>query len=110
MPIHHCSSCGNGEIDSDEQCDDGNFISIDECDQCVSTTCGDGVIQGITELCDDNNTLNGDGCASDCIIIETGWTCYTQDDAEWVSGPDSYCVEDSDDNTNVDPDTSSVIS
>lgn len=37
--------------------------------------CGNGVIEG-TEVCDDNNTANGDGCRSDCTVESgAGWTC-----------------------------------
>jgi len=35
--------------------------------------CGDGILAG-SEICDDNNTLNGDGCDSSCNV-EDGWTC-----------------------------------
>lgn len=29
----------------------------------------------LNEICDDANTDSGDGCSSDCLIIETGWEC-----------------------------------
>lgn len=38
--------------------------------------CGDGSINP-GELCDDNNTMNGDGCSSACSL-EPGWTCSGQ--------------------------------
>lgn len=34
--------------------------------------CGDGI--RITDLCDDGNNMNGDGCSSTCQI-ESGWRC-----------------------------------
>jgi cysteine-rich repeat protein len=34
--------------------------------------CGDGIM--ISDLCDDGNTLNGDGCSSVCTI-EPLWNC-----------------------------------
>lgn len=43
--------------------------------------CGDGVLQtppstpAITEICEDGNTVSGDGCASDCLSVETGFWC-----------------------------------
>lgn len=40
--------------------------------QCVPI-CGDGIKLG-GEACDDNNTSNGDGCSSGCIV-EPGWIC-----------------------------------
>ena len=36
-------------------------------------TCADGFIT-VSENCDDNNTLNGDGCSETCVV-EGGWTC-----------------------------------
>lgn len=45
--------------------------------------CGDGVIYGTGELCDDGNQLSGDGCNSICRV-ETGYTC---------SGEPSVCVD-----------------
>ena len=53
--------------------------------------CGDGVIAG-DEVCDDGNTINGDGCSSTCTvegavcgngIIETGEVC---DDGNTANG------------------------
>jgi len=37
----------------------------------VTSECGDGFIEA-SEICDDGNTLNGDGCSVQCSI-ETGW-------------------------------------
>ena len=90
-------SCGNGQIDDNEDCDDGNTQDGDGCSstcsiengwECESqdchTVCGDGVIVG-PEVCDDWNALDGDGCSADCMTIEDGYTCITQDSS-------SYCV------------------
>ena len=38
--------------------------------------CGDGYKTGLAE-CDDGNTIDGDGCSSDCKI-EIGWNCSSQ--------------------------------
>ncbi|ATB30194.1 DUF4215 domain-containing protein [Melittangium boletus] len=38
--------------------------------------CGDGQRQG-AEVCDDGNTVDGDGCAASCGVIEEGWACDT---------------------------------
>ncbi|PKN44429.1 MAG: hypothetical protein CVU59_11655, partial [Deltaproteobacteria bacterium HGW-Deltaproteobacteria-17] len=56
------------------------------------SVCGDGVIEG-TESCDDLNTQNNDGCASDCKI-ETGYSCLGEpsvctDDDECTLGTDN---------------------
>jgi cysteine-rich repeat protein len=38
--------------------------------------CGDGITQKeLEEECDDANTLDGDGCSSDCIV-ERDWHCF----------------------------------
>ena len=67
-------------------CDDANDIADDGCNYCdIETgwdcTGGDGVTPSICmticgdetkvpgyEQCDDGNTVNGDGCASDCFV------------------------------------------
>ncbi|HEY0839309.1 MAG TPA: DUF4215 domain-containing protein, partial [Vulgatibacter sp.] len=36
--------------------------------------CGDGVV-GVTEVCDDGNQFDGDGCSADCRTIEVGYSC-----------------------------------
>jgi cysteine-rich repeat protein len=61
--------CGDGELDADEECDDGtdNADGIpDACrSDCRLPTCRDGVVdQG--EDCDDSNGLGGDGCSPEC--------------------------------------------
>lgn len=38
--------------------------------------CGDGIVLD-QEICDDGNTLSYDGCAADCMTVETGWQCQT---------------------------------
>jgi cysteine-rich repeat protein len=78
--------CGNGTVDSQEQCDDGNMIDKDQCsNQCLlhcsddSTCdcdeeagvcrplCGNGRID-IGEGCDDGNTDNADACSNRCQV------------------------------------------
>ena len=63
--------CGNGIIESSEQCDDNNNVNGDGCSStCIieepEEVCGDGIIQS-PEECDDGNTVNGDGCNSVCV-------------------------------------------
>lgn len=41
-------------------------------DTCFAV-CGDGLIRG-TEVCDDDNDVDGDGCSSTCTV-ETGYEC-----------------------------------
>jgi cysteine-rich repeat protein len=81
-----CSECGNGVVDSGEECDDANLLDDDGCSSsctietgwdCAGTICteicGDGLVVGI-ELCDDSNSTGGDGCSERCAI-EAGWDC-----------------------------------
>jgi len=83
LPI---SLCGNGRLDSGEECDDGNTIAGDGCTalcqlECPTGSCegpgaivcGDGAVNA-PESCDDGNVQRGDGCATNCTI-ETGWIC-----------------------------------
>jgi fibro-slime domain-containing protein len=96
-PIRACSdqdpmpTCGNGELTSDEACDDGNNASGDGCANnclCVETgwscvdpgqpcrpiaRCGDGLAV-FPEQCDDGNLVKGDGCSDGCKI-EIGYKC-----------------------------------
>lgn len=73
-------NCGDGVLDSGEECDDGNQVGADGCSpdckiingwycngepsQCV-TQCGDNITAG-SEECDDGNTSSGDGCSAQC--------------------------------------------
>ncbi|MBI2208484.1 DUF4215 domain-containing protein [Candidatus Woesearchaeota archaeon] len=60
------------EVFDGELTDEDTFrVAIDP-----SVVCGNGIIQG-TELCDDNNLANNDGCSSSCNI-EAGWTCTNE--------------------------------
>lgn len=64
--------CGNGVVETDEGCDDGNTTAGDGCNAtCALESCGDGVVQS-PEGCDDGNTANGDGCNANCILETCG--------------------------------------
>ena len=39
----------------------------------ICSMCGNGVREA-AELCDDGNTVSGDGCAQQCVV-EAGWAC-----------------------------------
>lgn len=58
--------CGNGIVEGDEECDDGNTANTDGCTT-GCTICGNGVTTS-PEACDDGNLVAGDGCASDCSL------------------------------------------
>jgi len=59
--------CGNGVIERDEECDDGNAFDNDAClPTCRLAVCGDGVVQEGIEACDDGNDDDTDACLSTC--------------------------------------------
>jgi cysteine-rich repeat protein len=87
------SDCGDGVVDTGEDCDDGNHVGGDGCSsECTTEECGDGEVTG-SEQCDDGNTTSGDGCSSSCTnevtpacgdgILQAGEDC---DDGNTTSG------------------------
>ncbi|MEK7653267.1 MAG: LamG-like jellyroll fold domain-containing protein, partial [Patescibacteria group bacterium] len=70
------ASCGNGVVESTEECDDRNTTDGDGCSKnCLlegsnaryDSRCGNGRIeQG--ESCDDGNTRSSDGCSDICLV------------------------------------------
>src|SRR5690349_18635686 len=83
--------CGDGTLDDDEACDDGNTAAGDGCAaNCLATEpgfscaapgkacvriarCGDGLVAP-TEQCDDGNLALADGCTDRCRV-ELGKKC-----------------------------------
>ena len=89
--------CGDGYHNgaAGEHCDDGNTVSADGCraDCGSDETCGNGVLDNhlpmnpsndpseclsatlqstnCAEVCDDGNTISGDGCSANCLSEET---------------------------------------
>ena len=60
------AGCGDGVVQSNEQCDDGNQINTDACtNTCRAPACVDGIVQA-SEQCDDGNTVDTDGCSNTC--------------------------------------------
>ncbi len=92
------SVCGDFRKSTTEECDDGNLYPGDGCSEkcsieasficnavagqkstCSKVVCGDNKIETshdgkLVEICDDNNTEDGDGCSAGCAI-EAGWAC-----------------------------------
>jgi cysteine-rich repeat protein len=49
------------------------WIQLSDQKNTKTRSCGDRIRAG-PELCDDGNSVNGDGCSSTCAL-EPGWTC-----------------------------------
>ena len=59
--------CGNGLVDTNEECDDGNENDNDKCtNTCKLAFCGDGIVETATEECDDANANDSDACTTEC--------------------------------------------
>jgi cysteine-rich repeat protein len=76
------SVCGDGVVDGDEACDDGNAIETDTClSTCEAARCGDGFVESGVEECDagsfegegDTPDLPGDPCTATCEVPRV-WT------------------------------------
>ena len=67
-----CPACGDGNLDSGEECDDGNTSAGDGCGPtCILEVCGNGILDP-GEECDDGNQDNTDACPDDQA---NGGTC-----------------------------------
>jgi cysteine-rich repeat protein len=65
--------CGDGTVDADEECDDGNSIETDSClSDCTAARCGDGFVQTGVEECDDGNGVQTDACLNNCAAAKCG--------------------------------------
>lgn len=83
------TECGDGVLDHDEGCDDGDQNGDNaRCKaDCTPNMCGDGAL-GPEEACDDGD-LNDDraACKSDCTVASCG---------DGIVGPDEACDEGAD--------------
>jgi cysteine-rich repeat protein len=71
LPPH----CGDGTIDDEEECDDGNLASGDGCDRnCTKTGCGNGILTA-GEFCDDGNAATCGTCDATCSATRVGRDC-----------------------------------
>nr|MDA3864770.1 DUF4215 domain-containing protein [Deltaproteobacteria bacterium] len=64
--------CSNGIVEPGEECDDGNLVNHDGCNEfcMIESFCSNGIVEP-GEECDDDNKEDGDGCDDKCMI-ETG--------------------------------------
>lgn len=80
--------CGDGDLDGDEECDDGNQTSGDGCNgACRIESCGNGR-RDQSEECDDGDLDGGDGCAADCFV-EPCFECAGSSPSS--CGPAAFC-------------------
>lgn len=67
--------CGNGEIEAGEECDDGNKMLGDGCNNDCrkeATKCDNDGIKEDGEACDDGNAANNDACLVSCNLPSCG--------------------------------------
>ena len=65
--------CGDGIVDANEECDDGNLTDTDTCRlDCTLGLCGDGVVIVGVEECDDGNQSDTDSCLASCKLAACG--------------------------------------
>jgi cysteine-rich repeat protein len=72
-----CTVCGDGHMNGGEQCDDGNNVNGDGCENnCTPTPrCGDGLVNLPGETCDPPGSVagaSGNLCRADCTVCGDG--------------------------------------
>ena len=92
LAIVVATACGDGSLDANEVCDDGNQVNGDGCDlNCTTTACGNGIVSP-GEDCDDGNTVGGDSCPSTCRNGELSCDdCVDNDGNGLVDAADPAC-------------------
>ena len=63
------------------ECGDGICSLPDETNEScrIDCGCGNGIINPKWEICDDGNTVSGDGCSDSCFIETSGSICIYPD-------------------------------
>ncbi len=62
-------ACGNGLVEADEECDDGDRDDDDACTGCRVATCGDGVVRAGVEECDHGGSPDA-ACTEACLVCD----------------------------------------
>jgi len=71
-------ACGDGRVDAQEECDDGNTMSCDGCSSDCRrepAVCGNGVVDSDCEQCDDgaaNSDTRPGACRANCRVAHCG--------------------------------------
>lgn len=78
------AACGNGMVEADEECDDGDQDDDDACTGCKIARCGDGVVRAGVEECDHGGTPDA-SCTAICLV------CNDPDAAATWVGPTGTC-------------------
>jgi cysteine-rich repeat protein/YVTN family beta-propeller protein len=86
--------CGNGIVEADEECDDGNTADGDACkSDCTPNVCGDGIVYVGIEQCD-----GGVCCSPSCAFEPSMTVCRAAagpcDVAERCTGASAACPAD----------------
>ncbi|MEO6029535.1 MAG: hypothetical protein ABIR79_21940 [Candidatus Binatia bacterium] len=95
VPVVQPPSCGDGRVDANEACDDGNTIPGDGCSAtCRLESCGNGVLEG-GEQCDDGVANGQNQCCSDeCRRVDP--------DGDGICSRDDRCPDDVDNDSEGD--------
>jgi cysteine-rich repeat protein len=91
-------ACGDGVVDSEEACDDGNTTNTDGCtNDCSEPRCGDGIVQAGEECDEDGGNSNtaSNACRLDCTspvcgdgVVDDSEECDDGSD----NGPGGQCT------------------
>ncbi|HEU5061432.1 MAG TPA: lectin-like protein [Kofleriaceae bacterium] len=76
--------CGNGLVEADEECDDGDRDDDDACTGCRIARCGDGVVRAGVEECDHDGSPD-ESCTAACLV------CADPDAASTWVGESGTC-------------------
>ncbi len=101
-----CDACGDGQVQAREDCDDGNNVDDDACNNnCEETTCGDSIVQS-GEGCDDGNFENADECSNSCELTFCGDGIWQTQNGDGSGGEIDDGQEECDDGAENGPDGS----